>query len=272
MQSRLAIVESRSVLHKSWVLVVIIAAFCLISNGVTTANGPENTVLVVNASSPDSLAVANLYVELRQIPATNVIYLDNVTISEKDSESAGTRLFQSEVINPVLEAIKRRGLEDQIDCIVYSAGFPTRINFHPQQAKYLKQAGLKYNIQLHAPFGSLTSLTYFHENAFSANPDFLRLDANWYANPPVKDILSNPFACQMATSFDTARDKFKNREYEDSIQLFAKLVEQNPDQVVVRYFLAKSFASNGDNEQAIQQLSLCTQKGWSYRSFVEKDS
>jgi hypothetical protein len=37
--------------------------------------GPENVALVVNADSPDSVAVAGEYVRLRQIPALNVISL-----------------------------------------------------------------------------------------------------------------------------------------------------------------------------------------------------
>jgi len=37
--------------------------------------GPGNLLLVVNADSPDSLAVANEYIALRMIPSPNVLHL-----------------------------------------------------------------------------------------------------------------------------------------------------------------------------------------------------
>ncbi len=43
--------------------------------------GPENVFVVVNASSPNSLAVANKFIELRKIPPSNVIYLAKVTVN-----------------------------------------------------------------------------------------------------------------------------------------------------------------------------------------------
>ena len=43
------------------------------------AQGPENTIVVINEQSPDSLAIANLYISLRNIPPTNVVYVSGIT-------------------------------------------------------------------------------------------------------------------------------------------------------------------------------------------------
>jgi len=155
------------------------------------AQGSENTVVVVNADSSDSLAIANRYIQLRDIPASNVIYLKGIPT---ENESWNSRAFKRKILTPIIDAMKQRGIEKQIDCVTYSAGFPTRISFKPEMKTYLKQSGKKYKITLHAPWASITSLTYFHQNAFSAKPTFLELAANHFANPRRMKLLANPFS------------------------------------------------------------------------------
>ena len=70
----------------------------------------ENLMVVVNAASADSLAVANEYILLRDIPGSNVVYLDEVTIIERiDDETTNSANFKKEIIDPVLAAIESRG-------------------------------------------------------------------------------------------------------------------------------------------------------------------
>ena len=107
------------------------------------AQGPENVLVVVNKDSPDSIAIANRYVQLRNVPAVNVVYLRGITtLKNHGPESSSTRAFKREILNPILKAMKDRGIEDQIDCIAYSAGFPTRINFQLEMKTYLKNLSL----------------------------------------------------------------------------------------------------------------------------------
>ncbi len=237
------------------------------------AQGPENTVLVVNAKSPDSLAIANHYVHLRNIPPSHVIYLDKITLLPSiDAESAHSKYFQSEIIKPISEAISARGLEDQIDCVVYSAGFPTRISFQTQLNNYLKHTGKKYSIRLHAPWASINSLTYFQENVFSTKPMFVDLDANRYARPQTRSLLSNPFDGDTSREFDQAHQQLKNGNSAAATAAFSKLNDDHPNQVVVRYLFAKSLVMNGDLEEAIGQLAICRNRGWCYRSVLSKDN
>src|SRR5438445_12565114 len=87
--------------------------------------GPENLFLVVNAHSQNSLTVANQYIQLRHIPPGNVCYLDwDGSLDATDIET-----FRQKILIPAIEAISARALSNQIDYLVYSCDFPTRIDF-----------------------------------------------------------------------------------------------------------------------------------------------
>ena len=82
--------------------------------------GPQNVAVLVNSNDPDSLAVANCYVELRQIPATNVIYVP----WELDARATTAVKFRDQLMKPALAELEKRGVLPQIDCIAFSSGFP----------------------------------------------------------------------------------------------------------------------------------------------------
>ena len=250
--------------------------FLLLAVGITNrqlqAEG-ENLVLVVNSSSADSLAVANHYIQLRSIPPSNVIYIDSFKIlPDLDGESAHVKYFESQVLNPVLETIDKRGLRPQIQYIVYSAGFPTRVTCQPQIGKYLKATDQKYDIHFHAPWVSLTSATFFHENIFSDAPDFVELDANRYATHRTDDLFQNPFINDSGTEYDLGVAALKNNDYATAITKFEQLVAANPKQPIVRFFLAKAFASAGQLEKGTEQLRFCKELGWSYPKVILADA
>ena len=232
----------------------------------------ENLMVVVNAASTNSLAVANEYILLRDIPRSNVVYLDGVTVIERiDDETTNSANFKKEILDPVLAAIENRGLAGRINCIVYSAGFPTRINVHAEMAKYLKNMDLEYNIQRHAPWCSITSLTFFNENAFSDNPEFFNFKANRYASPETKNVLSNPFSGTTAAQFGMAVNSFKTNDFAKATTLFNQLADEFPAQAVIHYYLAKCHAEKGDSNAAAASLDQCIQLGWAFRSFVKND-
>jgi len=148
------------------------------------SHGPENVLVVVNADSDNSVELPNLYISLRNIPARNVVYLRNITFfkaSELALESIHSKYYRAEIFQPIDEAIKDRGLEQQIDCIAYSVDIPTRVLSKPEMDKYLKAVGKKYDIHFHAPFVSMNSATYFGTELFANEPTFLEEHANWYA-------------------------------------------------------------------------------------------
>lgn len=140
----------------------------------------QSVLLVVNSQSPESLAVANHYVALRNIPPVNVVYLEHVTSVEGDDESITSANFRVQILAPISKAMAERGIRPQIHCIAYSAGFPTRVLIQPEVNTYLAYRQKEYDIHYHAPFASLSSATFFHETLFSDEPTFLDEHSNWY--------------------------------------------------------------------------------------------
>lgn len=140
--------------------------------------GPENVLLVVNSNSQSSLTIANHYIHLRDIPVSNVVYLD----WKHSLEWSSLKEFRKEILEPVLTRIQSRRLKGQIDYIVYSSDFPTRINIESVLD------GKKARREL-APTASLTGLTYLFQFVLAddvANrAKLLSLGNNLYAPPPV---------------------------------------------------------------------------------------
>lgn len=120
--------------------------------------GPENWFLVVNSRSDKSVAIANHYIALRQLPSSNVYYLDwDGSVDGVDVET-----FRSKILAPVLRVIESRDLISHIDGIVYSADFPYSIEFQEDMPEgQRKQPGLA---------GSLTGLTYLFPLTLAKNP------------------------------------------------------------------------------------------------------
>lgn len=89
-----------------------------------TSNGADNIILVVNSNSQDSLTIANHYAWLRQIPSQNIVHIaidPTITTGIHNGSATDEATFVSTILGPTYQAIKNRGLMDQIECIAYSA-------------------------------------------------------------------------------------------------------------------------------------------------------
>ncbi|HEY2883267.1 MAG TPA: hypothetical protein VGJ15_12555, partial [Pirellulales bacterium] len=115
--------------------------------------GPENMVLVVNAASGNSEAIANWYVQLRHIPAVNVVYID----WRGPDDRTDINTFREKILGPVLAEIRARNLAGQTDYIIYSSGFPWSINFQSDIPPRWRGEQLLQNTE-----ASISSLTYFY--------------------------------------------------------------------------------------------------------------
>ncbi len=131
--------------------------------------GPENVLLVVNPSSPSSLAVANAWITLRQVAPINVFMLP----WEGSTESIPIGRFRDEILTPILQAIDSRRLSPQIDQIVYSADFPWKVDFTEELPAPLVG-------QDHFPAASLTGLTHHYAAVQTRRPAYLEKGANRY--------------------------------------------------------------------------------------------
>jgi len=134
--------------------------------------GPENVLLVVNPTSADSLAIANTFAALRRVPPINVLMLP--WTDGEDSTTVGK--FRTGILGPVLRTIDARRLSGQIDQIVYSSGYPWRIDYADELPAEIKP-------QDKFPSGSLTGMTMLFAAVQSGVPAWLDAESNRYYRP-----------------------------------------------------------------------------------------
>lgn len=163
--------------RRSALLIGRLLAGLLVAAGSQAAwagGGPTNLILVVNANHDDSKQIANHYARLRDLPASNVVYLDY----DGPLETCSGETFRTEILRPVLTEIDARGLSLQADLIAYSAGFPWRVNLAGDYPE-----GVKFAPQLN-PQASLTGATYLFSFVLGQNPGVVSQQSNWYVPAP----------------------------------------------------------------------------------------
>ncbi len=94
----------------------------LLSATAALGQSPENVAVVINEASPASQRVADHYIQVRGIPAANVIRIHTSTEETIDRGAYGSSIEQ-----PIATALAREGLQDRILYIVLTKGIPLRI-------------------------------------------------------------------------------------------------------------------------------------------------
>ena len=152
-----------------------------ISIAVPTAHaggGPENIILLVNTNSDASKTIANHYINWRQIPASNVLYVDWKGVPGTIS----AEVFREQIILPTLLALEARHLNSQVDYIVYSSDFPWKIDLRQMLASHNLPPGF-------GPDASLTGATYLAPLILAQSPAIVNPDINWYVPSPTRPNL-----------------------------------------------------------------------------------
>lgn len=104
----------------------LLAALALAAALARAGGGPETTLLVVNADSPVSRRIANEYASLRRLPQSHILYLEAIPTLRILSMAQ----FRGRILGPILSWMRSEGLEESIDCIVYSADFPYGVDLN----------------------------------------------------------------------------------------------------------------------------------------------
>ena len=216
--------------------------------------GPENLILVVNGDDADSRTLANHYVDLRGVPGAHVVELRGLPAGPQISADE----FRTRLLGPVLAEVDRRGLSDQIDAVVYSSGFPTRVDLKSDFAP-LEEPPAKY----FAPVGSLTGLTTLYEPLFAkAVPAYVDPAANRSVAVPGVAADVKPFAREDAATLQRVMTLLGERDWEAVTPLLEALGETYPHQPAVQYNLACARALADRPEAALAALNAAVTGGW----------
>ncbi|MEM7455080.1 MAG: tetratricopeptide repeat protein, partial [Planctomycetota bacterium] len=234
--------------------------------------GPENVLLVVNRASDSSKMFANHYISLRDIPARNVVYLDDVPNTERIRIAD----FKNLILLPLLEQVQERGLSGNIDYIVYSTDFPTIIWVRGQRDRFLElvneQGGRVANSKkLFNPWASITSMTYFTSMFINNDVSYFSLESNSYFRGENRGLLTRPFAGETQDRFEDAVDDSRNGNLDEAIAAFEVLAEEHPNQVAVSYWLARTYATMEEPVESARWLARAVSAGWAFKDYTASD-
>lgn len=245
-----------------WIAASLLFAI-LLSSSAFAGIGPENCVLVVNGDAPDSREVAAHYAEMRKIHSRNIIVLRGVPVGE----SCLVADFTEKVLEPLFQQIAERKLDPQVHCIIYSTGFPTRIDFSAW-AKDVQPPLEVYQ----TPMGSLTSMTYLYRWTFSQTPAIVGFDTNHYARRGPNAVLDFPLSSQEGhEKFVAAKQLYTEEKWAEAQAAFSELLKEQPFQCGLVYWQCRCHAKAGDATAAAQALIEAARRGWRFRKFTEAD-
>lgn len=222
----------------------------------------SQVVVIVNADSLRSRSVANHYVHWRNIPSANVIVLQGVP----NSETISVDVFRDKILKPLLSEIERRQLAGSVQCIAYSADFPTAIDISKdlEAVKDLPPALTRV--------GSINALTYFYRWVQNSDPSYVGLGANFYARRPLEAFFQNPGSGGMRDSWDAIDKQMRDKDHDAAAKALEKLLVTMPNQHPIAYLAAGQYALAGDKVNALRLLGMAISKGWTNGQYLKDDS
>lgn len=240
-----------------------LAGLVLLLLGSPAAAGlaPCEVVVVVNSGSFNSRTLANHYVALRRIPAINVIELSEVP----NSETISVNDFREKILKPLVAELDRRKLSTHVQCIAYSADFPTAIDLR-EDLKAVPNLP-----KVFTPVGSLNGLTYLYARVLAADPTYIHLNANFYARRELETYFSNPAGNLTDERWKEIEQLRADGQHGPAADALAALFAEQPHQFPIAYLAAAEASSAGDASRAIDLLQQAVSAGWNIGSYLAKD-
>jgi hypothetical protein len=215
--------------------------------------------LVVNGASKDSRTLANHFCHLRNIPARNVIVLENVP----NAPSIDVETFRKLILGPVLAEVDARGINKHIQGIAYSCDFPTTIDLQED----LRQ--VKDLPQVLTPAGSINGMTYLFRATMNADYHYVSPDINWYASQPAEVLL------RISNSDAKAQEELvawiEQGKHDQVAGRFDDMRSQSPHPFPLDYLAARFWALAGEPDNALDRLAAAIQHGWRFRSELTEE-
>lgn len=218
-------------------------------------------IVVVNGQSLNSRTLANHYARLRQIPSINIVVLEGVP----DAETISVADFREKILKPLLLEIEQRKLANHIQCITYSADFPTAIDISADLAE------LKDLNTVFTKVASINGLTYLYDLTQRSDPAYITTEANFYARRPMGVYFTNPGGKETEELWGEINVSQVAGEYAKAGELVSKLLEKAPYQYPLKYFAAALAAQAGDKERALKLLDDAIAAGWNSGVYLSKD-
>ena len=243
-----------------------------ISCSIALSGGPENAIVVINSQSASSKLIGNFYVHKRRIPPTNVIYLDDVP----NNEVIKLDDFKEKILKPLLLEIDARKLSQQIDYVIYSADFPSKVDGSSLRKEMEQSKNSLYrNIaksKTSFPDLSLNSATYYYQGILSDRHEaYLNLSSNYYYRGKTQSLLTRPFAGKDQVSFLKATRLARSKDFDGAIATMNEIAKKHPFQVAIHYWLSRIHAQNGDVDAASQSMQRAILAGWQYQEYTLQD-
>jgi tetratricopeptide (TPR) repeat protein len=225
--------------------------------------GPETTLVVVNAASPISLTIANAYVRMRDIPASHVVWLDDVPAAD----SIDIKQFRNRIWKPIRDYITDHHLQDQIDTIAYSGDFPYRVDFKND----LKAYKLPNNRHL-GHYASLTGLTFFARRVERENLGYLGVNRYFRRDLAPRTLPPRPLSDgELKVIKNAMKGLKKQQHYETAVASLQALVKDYPWSDDAWFELARGLAALGRSDEAMKALSKSVDRGWPDSLLASRD-
>lgn len=242
---------------------LLLAASMLISDALAGVS-PENVVVVVNSQSQVSRTVANHYVQLRQIPSSNVIFLADVPSGLKTT----LPVFKDQILTPLLNELNRRKIASQTRVIAYSADFPTAVDISPHTEKLVDDHQKKFQL----PTASINGLTFLYQFVLADSEKYLDWGSNLYARGAFERHFANPFLDQPRRDrFEAAKAMMDEKDYGGAAEEYEKLLEEIPSLAPLAILAAQARAKNDDPEAAVELILQGIAAGWRSGTYLRED-
>jgi tetratricopeptide (TPR) repeat protein len=222
----------------------------------------SEVVVVVNGGSVNSRTLANHYTKLREIPSINIIVLNNVP----DREQITVQEFRELILVPLLQEIEKRGLAARVQCIAYSADFPTAIDISQDLAS-IKDLHLVFT-----KVASINGLTYLYDLALRADSSYIVPEINFYARRPFGTYFTNPGGKETESLWADYLLHESASEFKEAVEVLEKIVEKYPFQFPLRYLQASLAARANQPDQALKFLEQAISGGWTNGKYLASDS
>ncbi len=232
-------------------LVAALLASSFLAGAACAGGGPANVAVVVNADSWASMTVANEFVHLRRVPASNVIYLSDLPGFEQTTVD----LFRERILEPSLRTIRDRGLAEQIDYLVYSSDLPSRINVKTDKE------GEQFS-KVITPHASINGLTYLHRYVLDKDTTYLRLNVNRYARLPEPLLTAEPLPEDQRRAYVSAIKLMEEEKWADAVGPMREIAREAPRVPALLYNLACALARAGEADEAIAYLQRAVEAGF----------